>query len=195
MMKKRTVFYFAFAFCAVVGISFMALAQWDQSEEQHRLQNEQWNQIEQGMKKPGPQLIPQNKPTKGDKIVMVLSSIPTGYVYREFAVRQYALRGDWDKPKYVPAAGYEDKWGYVDSVQYQKALASGVLDDKVKGTAYRPFYSGMKKICAADISSKKAIHVRVPLGEPEWTTSNDDAPPNNLYRELPFQCLAEGMDK
>ncbi|MFA5812666.1 MAG: hypothetical protein WC956_10110 [bacterium] len=196
-MRRLNSFYAAGAIFFLLCLTATAMAQWDQDEEPQRLQNRQWDKIDEQTKEQmhGPGLIPQDKPTKGDRVIMELSSIPTGYLYRELSIRENALRGQWGRGTVVPYPGFEKGWNYLDADKYKTALASGVVDDKIKGTMYNQFYPDMQKACSTGIVAKGKIHIRTPSALPEWMTSQDDAPPNLLYREIPFQCLAEGERK
>lgn len=182
---------------AVVFISIFSFAQWDQDDEVQRLKEYRRDQtIEQADRKIGiglPQ--PNNKITKSEEKFIEFSNVPTGYLYREFVIRQNVLRGKWGKTAIVPAEGFETDWGYIDQEKYEKSFAKGLTDEKLKNTIYAPYYNDMKKACSKDIAAKGVVHVRVSGESQGWMTQTENTPPYDLHRELRFQCMSQGDKK
>ena len=159
----------------VAAMALVARAQYDASEAPQRIQDQQWDKaMDQTRGKEPVPLTPQGGISKGERKFMELANIPTGYLYREFTIKQSMLRGNWSKAVVVPAAGFESEWAYVAPENYKAALAQGVDVARLKGTPYAPFTADMKKACTDGVPAKKPVRVQAPTGREQWLTASID---------------------
>jgi hypothetical protein len=120
------------------------------------------------------------------------SNTPTGYIYREFTIRQLNLGGRWDDPTYTANFGFQHNYKYGSADKHEAALKEGILDDDLKSSLFATHYDKMKESCAEHAKATGALHVRAYQKNPQWTVLTEKAPPFNQTRELYFQCFAEG---
>lgn len=176
------------------ALTFTAGAQemgWDNDEEVQRLEHEQTEEAEEGT---GPvELeatgIPKRPEiTSGEKKAEEFEAIPTGYAKREYIISQQNLAGKWLEADIFPASNDEPRWVPITSVQYADALKSGLMDAKLKGTVYGPYYENMRRICESGPGAKE-VHVKSPDSSPGWRMGQRMQRPYTLHRELAFDCL------
>lgn len=166
---------------------------WDTDEEVQRVEQEQWDEAEQGrgpVTTDGPEIVRPDTTTKGEKTRQKWEEIPTGYGHRIFVIQQDNLAGKWDKANVLPAKGFESGWKPISQGQYQQAIKSGILDGKLKSTDYAPFYASMSRVCSVSKFKQSDLHIKA-AESGKWRVSQRKTTPLTEYRELSFECLAK----
>jgi len=191
-MKPRT----AALLVAAIAIAFSApsWAQemgWDNDEEVQRLEHEQTEEAEQGegpveLEATG---IPKRPEiTSGEKKAEEFEAVPTGYAKREYIIRQENLAGKWLDADIFPTSNDEPRWIPITGDQYDDTIKSGLVDAKLKGTVYGPYYENMRRICGTGPGANE-VHVKSPDSSPEWQMGQSMQRPYTLHRQLSFECL------
>ena len=133
---------------------------WDEDEEPQRLEQEQWDEAEQGtgpVERQATGITPPPPTTSGEKRLQEFKAVPTGFVKREYVIRQQNLAGKWEKANIFPASNADPRWVPITSVQYDEAKGSGLIDGKLKGTVYGPYYENMVRICKTAPGAEQSV--------------------------------------
>jgi hypothetical protein len=122
----------------------------------------------------------------------VTANTATGYIYREFTIRQLNLGGRWDDATFTANFGFQSNYKYGSADKHEAAMKEGILDEDLKKSLLAPYYDKMKETCAEHAKPTGALHVRAYEKNPQWTVLTEKAPPYTQTRELYYQCFAEG---
>lgn len=114
---------------------------------------------------------------------------PTGFMYREFSIRQNNLGGKWDKAEIVANPRFEAGYQYMKDNEFKTSLSQGTTT--ISGP-FKEFEGRMKAACREDTKPGAKITVRLYNKNPQWTTFRDKWTAKITHRDLYFQCLAEG---
>jgi hypothetical protein len=191
-MKPRIVALLIVVIAITFAVSIQAQEMgWDEDEEVQRLENKQEEEAEQGagpveMEATGVPTPP--RITSGEKKAEEWEAIPTGFAKREYIIRQQNMAGKWTEADIFPASNDEPRWLPITSVQYADAIKSGLVDARLKGTVYGPYYENMRRICGSGPGAKE-VHVKSPDSSPEWRMGQRMQRPYTLHRQLAFDCL------
>lgn len=190
-MQKKYILFIAII-VLIGGTVLTTHAQWDTDEEVERLQNEQWNEAEQGDEDAteATGIATPEQETKGEKTLSEWQDLPSGFLHRTFIIRQENLAGTWDKANIFPAPESESGWQAMDPSTYTSAIASGVVDQALKHTVYAPYYENMQRICKT-APGAKSIHIKSADDTPKWRMAQRMQRPFTLYRQLSFVCLVK----
>jgi len=120
---------------------------------------------------------------------------PTGYVYREFFIKEMKSGGGWGRGEIIPVFGFTNKWKYMKAENYPRAMKLGVLDGELRSTNFKKYYNQMEKACNRKVSAKGKVHVRSLTKNPQWQIKRTNDIPPIVWRILTFQCLAKGDRK
>jgi hypothetical protein len=129
-----------------------------------------------------------SRTTKGEKTLEKWEAIPTGFAKRDYLIRQDNLAGKWDKANILPVSNAEPRWRPIEADTYKAAIKSGIVDAKLKGSIYGPFYESMLRVCKAGPAAKE-VHVKSPDTSPKWMMGQRKTQPRKQYRELTFECF------
>lgn len=191
-MKPRTIVFIVIAIASlIIGYVISTYAQWDTDEEVQRVEEKQWQEAEQGtgpVEREATGVRTPPRTTKGEKKLEKWEGIPTGYARRDYLIRQDNIAGKWDKANILPVSDKKPRWKPIDGWTYNTAMKSGIVDAKLKGSIYAPFYESMMRVCKAGPKAKE-VHIKSPASEPKWRIGQKTTRPRTQYRELKFECL------